>query len=458
MTNFTDTQLERMKIPPHSIEAEQSVLGSLMMDNSCYEIIGDMLDRYDFYRADHGKIFQIIECLSQNNQPFDVITVADYIENEGNLEAVGGRAYLAGLAIDTPTVANIKAYAKIVRERSVLRQLIHAGNDIANSSFTPQGRDSQDLIDEAERLISGIARQSTADKGAISAKEVLIATIDKLEKLSLSKGGITGAATHWEWFDKKTQGLKKGDMIVVAGRPSMGKTTFALNMVERVAKSTKKPCLIFSLEMPSEQLMYKLLASQGSIDLTEINSGKIKDENCKNFVKAGAAISELPILFEDASSLTPIKLKSMARRAVRDHGELGMIMIDYLQIMNSPGFEGMRVNEITDISRSIKSLARELNVPIVVLAQLNRSLETRPNKRPIMSDLRDSGAIEQDADLICFLYRDEVYNPDNTDNTGIAEVIIAKQRNGPIGTVKLAFQAKYSRFVDLSPDMLDLYD
>lgn len=454
---FTDTQLERMKIPPHSIEAEQAVLGALMLDSQSYENISDRVYQHDFYRADHGKIFEAIKYLAERNDPFDIITVSNYLESEGNLEAVGGSAYLAGLAIDTPTAANAKAYANIVRERSIMRQLIHAGNEIANSGFTPEGRSTTELVAEAERLIFSIAERGTsADQGFRDINNILIATQTRIEELIALKGAITGIPTGLTAFDQMTSGLQRGDMVIIAGRPSMGKTSFAMNVVENVALTTKQPVAVFSLEMPAEQLTMRMISSFGRIHQGDLRAGQLKDADFPRLVGAVGQLNSTKLFIDDSSGLSPSTMMARARRLQREHGQLALVMVDYLQLMKIPGAGDNRVNEVSEISRSLKQMARELNCPVLVLSQLNRSLEQRPNKRPIMSDLRESGAIEQDADVICFVYRDEVYNKEETNpNRGKAEIIIGKQRNGPIGTVHLKFTGEYTRFDNLSFEEYD---
>ena len=450
-----NAELDKMML--HSMEAEQAILGTLLMSCELMEKVESLISVNDFHYGVHQIVYS--EMVKQANAPehhFDVITLSQALKDNNLTDQADGQAYLAGLVLDNVHSTNIVAYANILREKSILRQLAATGRDITGSCYQTEGRTPQEILEASEVAILKIANQNEVGKGSVSVQTALHETADLIESLTKSKGGITGAETGWIDFDRMTLGLHKGDMVVVAGRPSMGKTAFALNMVERVAKSTNKPCLIFSLEMPTQQLMFRLIASQGSIDQTDLRSGKIENGNARKLCAGVAAVNELKILINDCASLTPSELRSAARREQRQHGGLGMIMIDYLQLMSAPGHGAMRANEIAEISRSIKMLARELNVPIVVLSQLNRSLEQRPNKRPMMSDIRESGAIEQDADTICFIYRDEVYNKESTD-AGIAEIIIGKQRNGPIGTVKLAFQSNFSRFMNLSQDLYDLY-
>lgn len=450
-----NAELDKMML--HSLEAEQAILGTLLMSCELMEKVESLISVNDFHHGVHQIVYS--EMVKQANAPghhFDVITLSQALKDNNLTDQADGQAYLAGLVLDNVHSTNLVAYAQILREKSILRQLAATGREITGSCYQTEGRTPQEILNESEAAILSIANQNEVGKGPVSVQTALHDTANLIESLTKSKGGITGAATGWDAFDKMTLGLHKGDMVVVAGRPSMGKTAFALNMVERIAKHTQKSCLIFSLEMPTQQLMFRLIASQGSIDQNDLRSGKIENDNAQKLCAGVAAVNGLKILIDDRAALTPSELRSAARRVQREHGELGMIMIDYLQLMSAPGHGAMRANEISEISRSIKTLARELNVPIVVLSQLNRSLELRPNKRPIMSDIRESGAIEQDADTICFIYRDEVYNKESTD-AGIAEIIIGKQRNGPIGTIKLAFQSNYSRFMNLSQDLYDLY-
>lgn len=445
-----DSDLSQIKTPPHSIEAEQAVLGGLLIDRDAWDRIDGILGPGDFYSKNHRIIFETIQSLYHENQSVDILTVSDDLKQRELLEEIGGIPYLATLAQDMPSVSNIKAYANIVYDRSVIRQLIGVGTEIADSGFNPQGRTSNELIQFAEQAVFAIAEQGTKQNaGLIDIREVLKSTIARIDELAQSKGGVTGAPTGWDQFDQMTSGLQSGDMIIVAGRPSMGKTTLAMNMVERVAMYTNKPVAIFSLEMPAEQLVMRMFASIGGIEQGKIRTGELNDLEAKKLSDATQTLARTKIFIDDTSGLSPSEVRSRARRLQRDHGQLGLIMVDYLQLMSVPGMSDQRVAEVSEISRSLKLMARELNVPVIVLSQLNRSLEQRPNKRPVMSDLRDSGAIEQDADLICFIYRDEVYN-DESPEKGVAEVIIAKQRNGPIGTVKLSFQGKFSRFMNLS--------
>lgn len=445
---------QSLRIPPHSVEAEQSVLGGLMLDNSTWDQVADRINDSDFYRQDHRLIFKAMEYLSSRGQPCDVITVSEYLERQSALDEAGGLAYLGALAKDTPSAANIRAYADIVRERSVLRRLIAAGTRIADSGFNSEGRTPSDLLDEAERIVFEIAELGVRGRqGFTPVKSYLRPTLDHIEHLSQQEGSLTGLATGYEDLDEKTSGLQKGDLVIVAGRPSMGKTTFAMNIAEYAALKHQAPVAIFSMEMPGEQLTLRLMSSLARIDQHRLRTGRLDEVDWPRLTSAVQMLTTVPIYIDDTPALTPTELRARARRLKREHG-LGMIVIDYLQLMQVPGTRENRATEISEISRSLKALSKELSIPVVALSQLNRSLEQRPNKRPVMSDLRESGAIEQDADLIMFIYRDEVYNEDTTDK-GIAEIIIGKQRNGPIGTVRLTFLGKYTRFENFAPNIYE---
>ncbi len=446
-----DFETSALKVPPHSLEAEQSVLGGLMLSNAAFDDVSELVTEVDFYRRDHRLIFRAMIQLVAEDKPFDVVTLGEVLDNSDLLEEASGMAYLAELAKNTPSVANIKAYADIVRERSVLRQMIQVSNEIADSAFSPEGRSSSDILDEAERKVFAIAEQGTKQGGPVGIKDILKNTVDKIDELFTSGDAITGVTTGFKDLDEITSGMQTSDLIIVAARPSMGKTTFAMNLVENAAIRTGKPVLVFSMEMPSESLVMRMIASLGRIDQTRVRNGKLEEDDWPRFNSAISMLAEQKLFIDDGASLSPSEVRARARRIARDQGEIGMIMVDYLQLMQVPGAES-RVAEISEISRSLKALAKELECPVVALSQLNRGLEQRPNKRPINSDLRESGAIEQDADVIMFIYRDEVYNEESEDK-GIAEIIIGKQRNGPIGTTRLAFVGKYSRFEDLAHDV-----
>ena len=454
-----DYEVESLKVPPHSIQAEQSVLGGLMLDNQTWDSVADKVVVEDFYRKDHRLIFSAIEKLAEKQDPFDVITLSESLEAIDELKSVGGLGYLAMLAKDTPTAANIVAYANIVRDRSVLRQLIHIGTDISDSAFNTEGRDTSELLECAEREVFKIAeqRQRGEQGGFKSIKNLLATAVDKIETLYEQEGNITGASTGFNDFDDLTSGLQPADLIIVAGRPSMGKTTIAMNMAENVAIKGDKPVAVFSMEMPGDSLAMRMMSSLGRIDQNKVRTGKLDDDEWPRLTSAINLLAETKLFIDDTPALTPTEVRARARRLMREHGQLGLIVLDYLQLMQSPSSGESRVQQISDISRGLKALAKELNVPVVALSQLNRNLEQRPNKRPVMSDLRESGAIEQDADLIVFVYRDEVYNEDSPDK-GIAEVIIGKQRNGPLGTVRLTFLGKYTRFENFAGDPYDHED
>jgi replicative DNA helicase len=446
-------RVEELKIPPHSIDAEQAVLGGLMLDNAAWDRVADRVAEGDFYRQDHRAIFRAIAGLADAQQPFDAVTLSEWLERREQLDAVGGLAYLGTLAKETPSAANITAYADIVREHSVMRQLISVSTDITESAFRPEGRSSRDLLDIAEQKVFEIAEQGERTRqGFRSIKSLLKTTIEHIDTLYERDDPITGLPTGWSDFDEMTSGLQAGDLVIVAGRPSMGKTSFAMNMAEYAAIKRSAPVAIFSMEMPGEQLSMRLLASMGRINQQRLRTGRLEEEDWPRLTSAVAMFAEVPLFIDDSPALTPTELRARSRRLMREHGELGLIVVDYLQLMQVPGSSENRATEISEISRGLKALAKELRVPVVALSQLNRSLEQRPNKRPVMSDLRESGAIEQDADVIVFIYRDEVYNEESPDK-GTAEILIAKQRNGPIGTVRLTFLGQYTRFESFVPEV-----
>ncbi|MDP4536278.1 replicative DNA helicase [Alkalimonas collagenimarina] len=448
MQKQKDKQVAAVKMPPHSIEAEQSVLGGLMLDNEAWDRVSEKVVEQDFYLRAHRLIFTTLSRLAERNQPMDLITVSQALEQNQQLDDVGGFAYLGEIAKNTPSAANILAYAEIVRERAVIRDMIGVAHDIADAGYDPQGRTSAELLDFAETRVFKIAEQrANANEGPEPIHDILGKTIEKIDELfSNPSDGVTGVSTGYVDLDKMTNGMQPSDLIIVAARPSMGKTTFAMNLAEHAAITSDKPVLIFSLEMPSEQIMMRMLASIGRIDQTRIRTGQLQDEDWARLSSAIELLnSKGKMYIDDASGLTPTEVRSRSRRVAREHGGLSMIMVDYLQLMTVPGMSENRTLEIAEISRSLKALAKELKVPVVALSQLNRSLEQRADKRPVNSDLRESGSIEQDADLIMFIYRDEVYNDDTADK-GSAEIIIGKQRNGPIGRVRLTFHGQYSRF------------
>ena len=440
-----DSAAETFKVAPHSVEAEQSVLGGLMLDNETWDQVSEIVAEDDFYRHDHRMIFRAVAELSRLTKPFDVITLSEWMQDVGILDKAGGLPYLGALAKNTPSAANIKAYAQIVRERAVLRQLAQAGAEISDSVYNKGARNSEELLDDAERLVFNIADQGARGRrGFSSLKDLLVKAVDRIDTLFHLDNPITGVPTGYTDFDERTSGLQASDLIIVAGRPSMGKTSFAMNIVEHAAIKNKTPVAVFSMEMPGEQLAMRMMSSLGRIDQHRVRTGKLSDDDWPRLTSAVSLLADAPIFIDDSPALTPNEVRARARRLMREHG-LGLIVIDYLQLMQVGGTKENRVTEISEISRSLKSLAKELKVPVIALSQLNRSLEQRPNKRPVMSDLRESGAIEQDADLIVFIYRDEVYNEDSPDK-GTAEIIISKQRNGPIGTSRLTFLGQYTRF------------
>lgn len=447
---MTDETLDALKLPPHSVEAEQSVLGGLLLENEALDKIADILSPHDFYRYDHKLIFGHIAKLIEGNKPADIVTVAESLESTAELSSVGGIAYLGALAQNTPTAANIRRYAEIVHERAVMRQLVEIGSGIAESAYNPQGRDAQQLLDEAEAKIFQIAeggKRST--QGFQDIKVLLPQVADRIDYLYQreNQGDVTGVSTGFADLDERTSGFQPGDLIIVAGRPSMGKTAFSLNIAENVALDSKKAVAVFSMEMGATQLATRMIGSVGRLDQHRMRNGNLEDEDWVRLTTALGKLNDAPIFIDEGAGLSSFDVRARARRLHRQCGELGLIVVDYLQLMTGAAGRQSenRATEISEISRSLKSLAKELNVPVVALSQLNRGLEQRPDKRPVMSDLRESGAIEQDADVILFIYRDEVYNPDSPDK-GTAEIIIAKQRNGPIGRVRLTFIGQHTRF------------
>ncbi len=436
-----------LKIPPHSIEAEQAVLGGVMLDNSVWDQISEKLGIDDFYDQNHKAIFKVMINLSNDDKPIDIVTVSEFLEKKDELEKTGGISYLSELVINTPGINNIIAYSNIIKERSSLRKLISISKDLIDSSLNPKGKKINELLDEAEQKILSISKQHLSNKkdGLTDISSILTNTIKRIESLFESNSPITGLSSGFTELDKITSGLQDADLIIIAGRPSMGKTTLSMNIAEYITIKTDDPVLIFSMEMPAEQIATRILASLGRIELQRLRTGMLKDTDWPRLSSAISLISTKKLFIDDSGSLSPFDIRSKARQIYKKYGRLGLIVIDYLQLMTIPGLNEYRSTEISEISRSLKILAKELKVPIIALSQLNRSLEQRIDKRPMMSDLRESGSIEQDADLIIFVYRDEIYNK-NSQDTGIAEIIIAKQRNGPIGTLKLAFLGHYSRF------------
>jgi len=446
----SDPQLDAIKLPPHSVEAEQSVLGGILLDTTAWDKITDILQEPDFYRYEHRLIFRHISQLNEHAKPVDVITVAESLESNAELEKAGGLSYLGSLAQNVPSAANIRRYAEIVRERAVMRKLAEVGTEIATSAYNPGGRDAGQLLDEAESRVFEIAESGERGKqGFVAIPALLTQVVERIETLYSrdNDSDVTGIATGFTDLDSMTSGLQPGDLVIVAGRPSMGKTAFSVNIAEHVALEVTKPVAIFSMEMGGSQLAMRMIGSVGRLNQHTLRTGKLEDDDWSRMTHALGRLNDAPIFIDETAALNSLELRSRARRLHRQNDGLGLIVIDYIQLMSSVSSKGgeNRATEISEISRSLKSLAKELQVPVIALSQLNRSLEQRPNKRPIMSDLRESGAIEQDADLILFIYRDEVYNPDSPDK-GKAEIIIAKQRNGPIGKVELTFRGEYTRF------------
>ncbi|MCH2567078.1 MAG: replicative DNA helicase [Pseudomonadales bacterium] len=450
-----DNATTLLKVPPHSVEAECSVLGGLMLDDSAWDTVAALLIDGDFYRAEHKEIFRCMGNLAELNKPLDIVTLAEALDAVGELDRIGGIAYLSELANSTPSASNVAAYAEIVSERATMRQLIGVANEIADSAFTPQGRSSADLIDLAESRVFAISDERPSTGGPQSIRPLLAKAVERIDELFENKGALTGLSTGFRDIDDLTQGLQRGDLVVVAGRPSMGKTSFAMNIAESIAIAEELPVLIFSMEMPADSLILRMLSSLGKIDQSKIRSGQLADEDWPRLTSAVTLLTDQRLYIDDTAALTPNEVRSRARRVAREYGELGLIVVDYIQLMRVAGTAENRTGEISEISRSLKGIAKEFNCPLIALSQLNRSLEQRPDKRPIMSDLRESGAIEQDADVIFAIYRDEVYHEDG--ETGVAEVITLKQRNGPIGKRRVSFQGQFTRFEDLAHDYQNDY-
>jgi replicative DNA helicase len=443
-----DPQFDALKLPPHSLEAEQSVLGGLLLDNEAADRIGDAIADADFYSEAHRLIYQHAVRLIADGQPADVVTVSEALASVQKLDYVGGLAYLGALVQNVPTAANIRHYAAIVRERSILRQLAATAGEIADASYNPMGRSAREVLDQAEAKVLHIAEQGA--RGQVVFQEIgklLAEVVDRIEVLFNrdDPSDVTGVPTGFSDLDRMTSGLQPGDLVVVAGRPSMGKTAFALNVGEHVALKAGLPVAVFSMEMGAQQLALRLIGSVGRLDQHKLRTGRLANEDWEKLTAALGQLNEAPLLIDETPALNAIEVRSRARRLQKQYGKLGLVIVDYIQLMQASTSGENRATEISEISRALKSLAKELKVPVMALSQLNRSLEQRPNKRPVMSDLRESGAIEQDADVILFIYRDEVYNADTQDK-GVAEIIIGKQRNGPIGTCRLTFLGEHTRF------------
>ena len=450
-SQFVSRNIEALRVPPHSLEAEQAVLGGLMLSGEAWAKIADKLTERDFYRRDHQLMYRAIGELSEKGMPCDAVTLGEWFDAQGLAESVGGTRYVLELANSTPSAANIVAYAEIVREKSVLRQLIDAGMEITGDGFRPEGRSSQELVESAEQKVFQIAEAgSRGRQGFVPMRSAVKEAFRLLQERYESRSPITGLPTGFNDLDYKTAGLQAGDLIIIAARPSMGKTALSLNIAEYAAIKTGKAAAVFSMEMSSSQLAFRLISSLGRINQQHLRTGELADEEWPRVTSAITMLSEAKIFIDDTPSLSPMELSARARRLKREH-DLGLSVVEDLQLMQVPGNKENRATEISEISRSLKALAKELQVPVIALSQLNRSLEQRTDKRPVMADLRESGAIEQDADVIVFIYRDEYYNPDSSEK-GLAEIIIGKQRNGPTGTVRLTFLGQYTRFENFASD------
>lgn len=455
-------QLKEFRTPPHNLAIEQAVLAALMTVVESFEQVGDLLKESDFYATRHKYIFRAIEKLAQENSPYDAVLVNDWLVKQNLLDAIGGEEYLMQLMADSPSsFYNLETYAGKIKEFSTLRSMIKVSTDILQNAYDTKGRAVSEILDLAETNIFSLAEQhnnNKKDAGPKSISSVTADVISKLDELSKLDGNITGLTTGFLELDNKTYGMQAGDLIIVAARPSMGKTTFAMNLVESVLFNSNLPALVYSMEMPADSIAMRLISSYGKVHQGHLRSGKLDGDEWSKVTGTILQLQEKHLYIDDSSALPPTEVRSRARRIAKMHdGKIGCIMVDYLQLMKVPGMGDNRVGEISEISRSLKALAKEMNCPVIALSQLNRSLENRPNKRPVMSDLRESGAIEQDADLIMFIYRDEVYNKESKE-AGTAEIIIGKQRNGPIGTVRLAFEGQYTRFSNLSPEYYSQYD
>ena len=454
----TDRQVAQLRVPPHSHEAESSVLGGLLLDNGAWDRVGDVLVDADFYRFEHRLVYGAIGKLVAESKPADVITVHEELQRQGKSDEVGGLAYLNSLAQYVPSASNIRRYAEIVRERSILRQLVSASDDIATSAFNTQGRPVAKILDDAEGKIFKIGEQSSRMKQGFQAMDSLVVQLlDRVQEMADNPNDVTGVPTGFIDLDRMTAGLQPGDLVVLAARPSMGKTAFAINIAEHVALHEQLPVAVFSMEMGASQLAVRIVGSIGRIDQGHLRTGKLTDEEWPRLTEAIERLRNVSLHIDETPGLTPSELRANARRLARQCGKLGLIVVDYLQLMSgsSSGDEN-RATELGEISRGLKALAKELQCPVIALSQLNRSVEQRTDKRPMMSDLRESGAIEQDADIIMFIYRDDYYNKDSRE-PGVAEIIIGKQRNGPTGTVKLAFIKPLTRFESLAMGSSDDY-
>ncbi len=454
-----DSQVAKLRVPPHSIEAESSVLGGLLLDNGAWDRVGDLLVDNDFYRHEHKLIYAAIGALINASKPADVITVNEQLQNQGKAEEMGGLGYLNSLAQYVPSASNIRRYAEIVRERSILRKLVSASDEIATNAFNPQGKAIDRILDEAEQKIFNIGEEGSRMKQGFQSMDTLVVELlDRVQEMANNPNDITGVPTGFYDLDRMTSGLQPGDMVVLAARPSMGKTAFAINIAEHVALNEGLPVAVFSMEMGASQLAVRVVGSIGRIDQGRLRTGKLSDEEWPRLTEAIEKLRTVSLHIDETPGLTPSELRANARRLARQCGKLGLIVVDYLQLMSGSGSSGgdNRATELGEISRGLKMLAKELQGPVIALSQLNRSVEQRTDKRPMMSDLRESGAIEQDADIIMFIYRDDYYNKDSKD-PGVAEIIIGKQRNGPTGTVRLTFLKNLTRFESLASGLSDDY-
>jgi replicative DNA helicase len=445
-----DPQLLALKVPPHSVEAEQSLLGALLLDNQAFDRVADLVAAEDFYRDDHRRLWRHISKLIEHGKPADVVTVAESVDASEDKDKTGGPAYLGALAQNTPSALNIRRYAELVRERSVQRRLAQVATEIAETALAPAGKEVGQLLDEAESRIFQIAESGARrDQGLLEIKPVLAKVFERIDHLYHrdNPSDVTGVPTGYTRIDQMTSGMQPGDLVIVAARPSMGKTALALNIAEHVAVDNGLPVAIFSMEMSATQLAMRMLGSIARVDQHKMRTGRLNDKEWGDLSEAMGKLHETPLFIDEGGALTALEVRARARRLKRQYSKLGLIVIDYLQLMASTTQGENRATEISEISRSLKAMAKELDVPVVALSQLNRAVDQRPDRRPVMSDLRESGAIEQDADVIMFIYREVVYKPDlPEDQRGLAEVIIGKQRNGPIGTVKLTFLGQHTRF------------
>ena len=447
-----DRQLAQLRVPPHSAEAESSVLGGLLLDNSSWDRVSDLLTESDFYRFEHRLVFGAIGALLNSAKPADVITVFEHLQNQGKAEEIGGLAYLNSLAQYVPSSGNIRRYAEIVRERGILRKLVSASDEISTSAFNPRGRPVATILDEAEQKIFNIGEEGARTKQGFQAMETLVVKLmDRVQEMADNPNDVTGVPSGFYDLDRLTAGFQAGDLIVLAARPSMGKTALAINIAEHVALNEGLPVAVFSMEMGAAQLAVRVVGSIGRIDQSHLRTGKLTDDEWPRLTEAIEKLRSIPFHIDESAGLSSGELRASSRRLARQCGKLGLIVVDYLQLMSGSTNDGEnRATELGEISRGLKMLAKELQCPVIALSQLNRSVETRPDKRPMMSDLRESGAIEQDADIVMFIYRDEYYTKEACKEPGVAEIIIAKQRNGPTGMIKLAFLKPITKFESLA--------